>query len=95
MPSNKYVPDVGRSKHPMMFNSVDLPDPEGPVMDSHSPRLSQRSTSTSACTAGSTPYCLPTLLKSKTRGVSFSSFAVMCRYSGAVGLVWRYRLSME
>jgi hypothetical protein len=35
--SRRYSPAVGVSKQPMMFISVDLPDPEGPMMEMNSP----------------------------------------------------------
>src|SRR6266481_4047924 len=50
----------------MMFSSVDLPDPEGPVIASQSPRLTTRSISTSAVTTGSKSKLLQTLLSSST-----------------------------
>ena len=37
MPSSMYVPDVGRSRQPRMFISVDLPEPEVPMMATNSP----------------------------------------------------------
>ena len=37
-PSRMYVPLVSRSRHPMMFIIVDLPDPEGPITATNSPR---------------------------------------------------------
>jgi hypothetical protein len=36
-PSSTYVPLVGRSRQPMMFISVDLPEPDGPMMAMNSP----------------------------------------------------------
>ena len=65
----------------MMLSSVDLPAPDGPVIDSHSPRSSDRSTSTSAWTAGSVPYCLPTFFSSSTRVVVPRS--ARCRILGS------------
>ena len=53
----------------MTLSSVDFPAPDGPVIESHSPRSSARSTSTSAWTAGSLPYVLQTLFSSSTRVV--------------------------
>ena len=50
-----------------MFSSVDFPEPDGPVIDSHSPRRNTRSTSINASTAGSVPNCLHTLRRSRTR----------------------------
>src|SRR5215213_2865063 len=50
----------------MMLSRVDLPEPEGPVIASQSPRATARSTSASAFTATSVPNRLPTLLSSRT-----------------------------
>ena len=38
-PSRKYWPEVGRSRQPRMCISVDLPEPDGPVTATNSPRL--------------------------------------------------------
>ena len=38
IPSSRYVPDVGRSRQPMMFIRVDLPDPDAPMIATNSPR---------------------------------------------------------
>lgn len=35
-PLRKYSPDVGVSRQPMMFMSVDFPDPEGPINATYS-----------------------------------------------------------
>ena len=48
MPSRRYCPDVGRSRHPRMLMSVDLPEPEGPMMARNSPRSTSRLTPRSA-----------------------------------------------
>jgi len=34
---SSYVPDDGVSRQPMRFISVDLPDPDGPTIDTNSP----------------------------------------------------------
>src|SRR5581483_5403499 len=36
-PSSRISPEEGRSRQPIKFTSVDLPEPEGPIMASHSP----------------------------------------------------------
>src|SRR3989338_1333584 len=36
-PSNVYVPCVAVSRHPRIFISVDLPDPDGPIIAINSP----------------------------------------------------------
>src|SRR5215510_6132652 len=63
MPSKRYCPPVGRSRQPRIFSNVDFPEPDGPVIDSHSPRHSTRSTSDNAWTIASVPNCLHTLLR--------------------------------
>ena len=49
-PSIETCPEEGRSRQPMMFSSVDLPDPEGPTMDTISPRAMSSVTPSSATT---------------------------------------------
>src|SRR5690606_4621632 len=46
----RYSPLLGRSRQPMMFISVDLPDPEAPMMATNSPARMVRSTSRSTGT---------------------------------------------
>src|SRR5271170_6743462 len=36
-PSSHISPEVGRSRQPIRFTSVDLPEPDGPIMAIHSP----------------------------------------------------------
>ena len=36
IPLKRYWPDVGVSRHPMMFMRVDLPEPDGPMMATYS-----------------------------------------------------------
>src|SRR5579864_8333871 len=36
-PSSQISPEVGRSRQPIRFTSVDLPEPEGPMIAIHSP----------------------------------------------------------
>ena len=36
-PARLYVPAVGRSRQPMMFISVVLPEPDGPMIATYSP----------------------------------------------------------
>src|SRR2546428_9622111 len=38
-----YLPAVGRSRQPMIFISVDFPDPEGPMIATYSPCVTIRS----------------------------------------------------
>ena len=42
-PSNQYSPDVGTSSSPRTDSSVDLPQPDGPVMATYSPAAISRS----------------------------------------------------
>jgi hypothetical protein len=37
LPDSMYSPDVGVSRQPIIFISVDFPDPEGPSIDKKSP----------------------------------------------------------
>jgi hypothetical protein len=46
------VPEVGRSRMPMMCSSVDFPDPDGPMIAANSPWLMVRLTLSSATTGG-------------------------------------------
>src|SRR3954470_6784593 len=55
-PSMRYVPELGRSRQPTTFSSVDLPDPDGPTIAMASPRSTVRSTPRRAWTGGSEPY---------------------------------------
>jgi hypothetical protein len=56
-PSMRRVPDVGRSRVPMMLSRVDLPEPDGPTIPSSSPRSISRSADRRA---GTLPYRLDT-----------------------------------
>ena len=53
IPSRKNWPRVGTSRQPMMFISVDLPDPEAPMIATKSPRSTTSETPRSACTSTS------------------------------------------
>ena len=58
-PFSQYSPEVGESRQPMMCISVDLPEPEGPVMATHSPLAISSETPSSAWTSASpVPYTL-------------------------------------
>src|SRR5438105_6203382 len=50
LPFNQYCPCDGVSRQPIRFIRVDLPDPEGPVMATYSPRRTSKDTPWSACT---------------------------------------------
>jgi len=52
IPSISSVPFVGRSSSPSRFSRVDLPEPDGPVIDTCSPGQTARSASRSAATGG-------------------------------------------
>src|SRR5690606_26415584 len=49
-PSSRYCPLLGRSSAPRMCSSVDLPEPDGPMMDTNSRCAMRKSTSRSATT---------------------------------------------
>ena len=48
VPFMSTVPDVGVSRRPMMLSRVDLPQPEGPMIDTNSPFCISRLTFSSA-----------------------------------------------
>src|SRR6266481_1527143 len=48
-PASQYFPELGESRQPIRFISVDLPDPEGPMMATYSPLRISTSTPLSAC----------------------------------------------
>src|ERR1700722_9425781 len=52
---NQYSPFVGVSRQPIKFIIVDLPEPDGPMMATYSPRSMRRLTPRSACTCCSEP----------------------------------------
>src|SRR5690606_31527648 len=45
------MPDVGVSMHPIMLRMVDLPEPEGPVIEMNSPFSIVKETPRTACTS--------------------------------------------
>src|SRR5437762_13288939 len=47
-PSSQTSPALGRSRQPIRFTSVDLPDPDGPMIDNHSPGTTRRAISARA-----------------------------------------------
>ena len=58
-PFSQYSPAVGESRQPMMCISVDLPEPDGPVIATHSPLAISSETPPSAWTSASPiPYTL-------------------------------------
>src|SRR5690606_33767933 len=50
VPAILTTPDVGLSMQPIMFKIVDLPDPDGPVMEMKSPFSTLNDTPRTACT---------------------------------------------
>src|SRR5260370_10220884 len=50
LPFSQYCPCDGVSRQPIRFIKVDLPDPDGPVMATYSPRRTSNDTPWSACT---------------------------------------------
>src|SRR4051812_29707038 len=53
VPLSRYVPVLGESSKPRIESSVDLPHPDGPEIDTYSPRAMCRLTSSSACVSTS------------------------------------------
>src|SRR5258708_30164803 len=49
-PASQYLPELGESRHPIRFISVDLPEPDGPMMATYSPLRISTSTPRNACT---------------------------------------------
>src|SRR5438477_8813874 len=47
-PSSQISPEAGRSRHPIRFTKVLLPEPEGPITASHSPGSTEREISSRA-----------------------------------------------
>src|SRR5215472_5401221 len=50
LPFSQYSPLVGVSRQPIRFISVDLPEPDGPMIAMYSPRGISNETPCSACT---------------------------------------------
>src|SRR5207302_4269845 len=50
LPASQYFPELGESRQPIKFISVDLPDPDGPMMATYSPLRISTSTPRNACT---------------------------------------------
>src|SRR5579872_7064445 len=59
-PSISISPSVGRSRPPIKFSSVDFPEPDGPMIDTISPRPMCRSSRSSAVTFRLPSNCLET-----------------------------------
>src|SRR6267378_7047363 len=49
-PANQYLPELGESRQPIRFISVDFPEPDGPMMATYSPLRISTSTPRNACT---------------------------------------------
>src|SRR6266446_3107980 len=49
-PASQYFPELGESRQPIRFMSVDFPDPDGPMMATYSPLRISTSTPRNACT---------------------------------------------
>ncbi len=54
IPSRRYDPFVGVSRHPRMLSKVDFPEPDAPMIATNSPVSMRSDTPSSACT-GSSP----------------------------------------
>src|SRR5665811_1853928 len=53
VPLSWYLPSVGLSSRPRIDNSVDLPQPDGPEIDTYSPGKMEKWTPASACVSTS------------------------------------------
>src|SRR5713101_7588022 len=49
-PASQYFPELGESRQPIRFMSVDFPEPDGPMMATYSPLRISTSTPRRACT---------------------------------------------
>src|SRR4051812_46271880 len=67
-----YVPLVGRSRHPRMCISVDLPEPDGPVTATNSPASTSRFAPRSARTVTSPTWYVLTRSRIEITGISCS-----------------------
>src|SRR4051812_10090093 len=67
-----YVPLVGRSRHPRMCISVDLPEPDGPVTATNSPASTSRFAPRSARTVTSPTWYVLTRSRIEITGMSCS-----------------------
>ena len=74
MPLSQYSPAFGVSRQPMRFISVDLPDPDGPMIATYSLRRMATSTPRSARTT-SPPMSYSRLMPRVTMTQSFSGAA--------------------
>src|SRR5687768_4306769 len=72
-PLSRYVPQVGESSSPKIESNVDLPQPDGPEMETNSPRRTSKSISLRACVSNSSVWY--TLLTCSIR-ISNSSFPI-------------------
>src|SRR5207253_9708629 len=76
---SKYWPSVGVSSRPRIDRSVDLPQPDGPAIDTYSPLLIKRWIPESACVSTSSvkkTFVTPSSLIS---GCPFSAMPLSCR----------------
>src|SRR5258708_10515534 len=74
--SSQYLPEVGVSRQPRICIRVDLPEPEGPMMETNSPRPMATSTPRSACTAFSPEDRKSTRLNSSHQIISYAVFCL-------------------
>src|SRR5690348_4846042 len=83
-PSSSISPELGRSRPPIRLSSVDFPEPEGPTIDTSSPRPMPKSTRSSAVTLR-----LPSkVLETPRRQITYFQFTDR---SVTVAAVFRFR----
>src|SRR3954470_23259241 len=83
---NRYCPSVGESRRPRIDRSVDLPQPDGPAIDTYSPLLICRWIPESACVSTSSvknTFVTPSSL------INACPFSAMLMFSCSAGLVGR------
>src|SRR6185436_19179299 len=86
-PLSRYCPSVGESSRPRIDRSVDLPQPDGPAIDTYSPLLICRWIPESACVSTSSV---------KKTFVTPSSLISACPFSAIVSPVGRsFRLAVR
>ena len=94
MPPTKTSPLVGLSSAPMTLKRVDLPEPEGPMMERYSPWMMSRLMERRACTTSSPRWKILStpLMLTKT----LSLMLVSCRQYGSGSVApMRKRMPMQ
>src|SRR5262245_46601030 len=94
-PSTRTIPEVGRSSPPTRLRSVDLPEPEGPMIDTISPRAIASVTRSRAVTCRLPANRLLTSSSSMTGGAGEVVGAVTRIYSMVSGFRVRRRAEAD